>query len=186
LPSEVTQEIAALARRRVDASWQDGVGSAVQGLLSLLMTLIVITFLVLAGLTCIKGIGWMAAVYLAAAALAYFLRRGLKRSLASLFESNHLPYVARELEQIMRPAHAVRYIVLGHEHRAAVERLERAWYVNTGAWVPLYEEEGPVEGHEELTFLRLTWGAEGTPELLCWDDAAGEPARVILRRPPRC
>ena len=183
LPSEVTQEIAALARRRVDASWQDGVGSAVQGLLSLLMTLIVITFLVLAGLTCIKGIGWMAAVYLAAAALAYFLRRGLKRSLASLFESNHLPYVARELEQIMRPAHAVRYIVLGHEHRAAVERLERAWYVNTGAWVPLYEEEGPVEGHEELTFLRLTWGAEGTPELLCWDDAAGEPARVILRTP---
>jgi hypothetical protein len=117
--------------------------------------------------------------------LAYFLRRGLKRSLASLFESPHLQQVASELAQILQPGQAVRYVVLGHEHRAAVERLEGAWYANTGAWVPVYEEEGPVEGREDLTFLRLAWGSEGAPELLRWDDAAGEPARAILRMPPR-
>lgn len=157
-----------------------------QSLLSLLMMLIIATFAVLAVVTGIKGVGWMAAVYAGAAVLAYFLRRGLKRSLASLFESTHLQQVARELVQILQPGHAVRYVVLGHEHQAAVEQLEGAWYANTGAWVPVYEEEGPVEGREDLTFLRMTWGSEGAPELLCWDDGAGEPARAILRRPPRC
>ena len=179
-PPEVAEEITVLAQRRVDAVWRDWVGSAVQGLLSLLMALIVVTFLVLAGLTLVGRGGWMTAVYLMAAALAYFLRRGLKRGLASLFESDHLPYVARELEHILRRAHPVRYIVLGHSHQATLERLEGAWYVNTGAWVPVYEEKGPIEGREELTFFRLAWGYEGTPELLHWNDAAGEPARVVL------
>lgn len=181
LPPRVTYKIAALAQRQVDAPWREWVASAIQGLLSLLMTLITITFVALAGLTLTGDLGWMTIVYLGAAVLAYFLRRGLKRSFAYLFESNYLLYAARELEQILKPAHAVRYIVLGHNHRATVERLGQAWYVNTGAWVPVYEEEGPIEGREELTFFRLAWGYEGTPELLHWDDAAGAPARVMLR-----
>jgi UDP-2,3-diacylglucosamine pyrophosphatase LpxH len=183
LPPDVVEKIAQLAQRQVDASWQGWMGSAVQHLLTLLMTLTVATFLVLAGLTFTRGVWWMAAVYLLAAALAYFLRRGLKRSFASLLESesDHLLRVARELERILERAHAVDYVVMGHRHRAALERLERAWYVNTGAWVPIYEDEGPDEGREALTFFRLAWGYEGTPELLRWDDAAG-PARVVLWR----
>ncbi len=181
LPSRVTHKIAALAQRRVDASWREWVASAIQNLLSLLLALIAVTFIVLAGLTLTGGPGWMMAMYLGAAVLAYFLRLGLKRSFTYLFESDYLLSMARELEQVLKPAHAVRYIVLGHNHRAAVERLEQTWYVNTGAWVPVYEEEGPVEGQEELAFFRLAWGYEGTPELLHWDDAAGAPARVLLR-----
>jgi len=180
LPPDVVKRIAELAQRLVDASWQEWIGSAVRGLLSLLMTLIIVTFVVLAGLTLTGGLSWMMAVYLLAAALAYFLRRGLKRGLAYLFESDYLLHAARGLEQVLKPAHAVRYIVLGHSHQASLERLELAWYVNTGAWVPLYEEEGPIEGREELTFFRLAWGYEGTPELLRWDDAAAAPARVVL------
>jgi len=122
----------------------------------------------------------MTVVYLGAATLAYFLRRVLKRGFAYFFEVNYLLRVAHELEQILKPAHMVRCIVMGHDHRAAIERLEQTWYVNTGAWVPVYEEEGPIEGREELTFFRLAWGYEGTPELLRWDDAAGAPARVML------
>jgi len=181
LPSRVTYKIAALAQRRVDTSWQEWVASAVQSLLFLLMILIVVTFLGLAVLTLTGDLGWMTVVYLGAAVLVYFLLRGLKRNLARLFESNYLLRVARELEQILKPAHAVHYVVLGHDHRVALERLEQAWYVNTGAWVPIYEEEGPIEGREELTFFRLAWGYEGTPELLRWDDAAGAPARVMLQ-----
>jgi len=145
------------------------------------MTLITVTFVVLAGLTLTGGLGGMTVVYLGAAVLAYFLHRGLQRGFAYLFESNYLLRMARELEQILKPAHTVRYIVLGHNHRATVERLDQAWYINTGAWVPVYEEDGPIEGREELTFFRLAWGYEGTPELLHWDDAAGAPARVMLR-----
>ena len=181
LPRRVVYKITTLAQQRVDASWQGWVSSAIQGLLSLLMALIAVTFLALAGLGITRNPWWMTAVYLVAAVLAYFMRRGLKRSFASLFESNYLLQVARKLEQILEPAHAVRYIVMGHNHQAALERLERAWYVNTGAWVPVYEEEGPIEGREDLTFFRLAWGYEGTPELLHWDDAAGAPARVVLR-----
>ncbi len=181
LPPEVAEKIAALAQRWVDASWQEWISSAVQGLLSLLMTLIIVTFVVLAGLTLAGGLSWMLVVYLGAAVLAYFLRRGLKRGLVYLFEGDYLLRAARGLERILKPAHMVRYIVIGHSHRAALERLEQAWYVNTGAWVPVYEEEGPIEGREELTFFRLARGYEGTPELLHWDDAAGAPARAVLR-----
>nr|HID12948.1 hypothetical protein [Anaerolineae bacterium] len=180
LPPRVAYKIAALAQRQVDASWQEWVGSAVQGLLSVLMTLIIVTFIVLAGLTLTGGPWWMTTVYLIAAVLAYFLRRGLRRSFAYLFKRDYLLRVARELEQVLKPAHTVRYIVMGHDHQATVERLEQAWYVNTGAWVPVYEEEGPIEGREELTFFRLAWGYGGAPELLRWDDAAGAPARVVL------
>ncbi len=150
-------------------------------MLSLPTILITIVFVVLAYLALIGGSLWMTIVYLGAAVLAYFLRRGLKRSFADLSKSDYLLGAARELEQILKPAHAVRYVVLGHDHQAAAERLEQAWYVNTGAWVPVYEEEGPIEGREELSFFRLAWGYEGPPELLHWDDAAGAPARGVLR-----
>jgi len=182
LPKDVAARIAALAQGRVDASWQEWIGSAIQGLLSLLVTMIAVTFVVLAGLTLADGLSWMTVLYLAAAIMAYFLRRGLKRSFAVLFTDDYLLRVARGLEQILGPAHGVPYIVMGHNHRASLERLGHAWYVNTGAWVPVYEEEGPIRGREELTFFRLAWGYEGTPELLRWDDGAGAPAHATVWR----
>jgi UDP-2,3-diacylglucosamine pyrophosphatase LpxH len=181
LPPEMVAQIDALAQRRVDASWQGWLGSAIEGVLSLLMFLIMATFFALTGLALVGGPWWMAFVYLMAAVLAYFMRRQLKRGLDYFLEQNYLLEMAGELEQILTPAHAVRYIVLGHDHRAALERLEQAWYVNTGAWVPVYEREEPIEGREELTFFRLAWEHSGAPELLRWDDAAGAPTRVVLQ-----
>jgi len=180
LPAEVVAEIAALAQHRVGAVWQEWIASAVQGLLSLLMALITITFVVLAVLTLSGGLSWMTALYLGSAALAYFLGRGLKRSFASLIESDYLLGAARGLERLLSPAHAVQYVVMGHSHHAALERMERSWYVNTGAWVPVFEEQGGTEGHEKLTFFRLAQGHEGMPELLKWDDAAGAPTHLVL------
>jgi len=182
LPPDVTREIEALAKRRVDAVWLEWVGATIRGLLSASMILIITTFLVLAGLTLVEDLSWTTAVYLGAAVLGYFLRRGLKRSFDYILESDYLLGVARELNLILKPDHAVRYLVFGHSHRVAIEKLgKQTWYVNTGAWVPVYAQEGPIEGRETLTFFRLAWGRKGPPELLHWDDAAGAPARVVLR-----
>ena len=182
LPPDVTENIAALAQQRVGTVWMEWVGAVVRGLLSALMLIIVATFCVLMVLAFTGGTQGMTIVYLGAAVLSYFLRRGLERSLTHIFESDYLSEVAHELEHILNPAHPIRYIVLGHCHEAALERLgKHTWYVNTGAWVPVYQQEGPIEGREELTFFRLAWGYEGLPELLRWDDNAGAPARVMLR-----
>jgi hypothetical protein len=183
LPSGVTKEIEALARWRVETSWQRWVGSVLQGLISVLTLLIIGTFFGLAGVTLALGNRprWMAGIHIGMAILAAFLGRGLQRGLSRLLEQRYLLEVARELEQILEPAGGVRYVVMGHDHRAAIERLDDAWYVNTGTWVPVYEKEGPIEGREALTFARLAWGEEGTPELLRWDDTGGAPTRMILK-----
>ncbi len=183
LPPDVTEEISTLAQQRVDAVWQEWVGTVMRGLLSTLTALIIVAFIVLTGLTLIKDLSWATAIYFGAAVLSYFLRRGLKRSFDYVLESDYLLDVARKLKSILKPGHAVHYIVFGHTHRVALERMgKQTWYVNTGAWVPAYRQDGPIEGRREmLTFFRLSRGHRGVPELLRWDDAVGAPARVVLR-----
>jgi hypothetical protein len=178
----VREKIKALAQRRVEGAWQSWIGSLLQGLISLLTLLIIGTFIVLAAATLFltRRPWWMTAAYAGMAIVATFMRRELRRSLSRLFEQDYLAEVAQELEQILKHARGVGTIVLGHSHRPAIERLEDAWYVNTGTWIPVYEKEGPVEGRETLTFLRLTWGREEAPELLHWDDAGGMPTRMVL------
>ncbi len=180
LPPNVVKEIAALAQRRVDALQREWTLSVVQNVLSVLTLLAILTFVSLAGVTLARDPNWTAIIYLGAAVLVYVLRRGLARAFASVAADDYLFQVAREVEQTLKPDHAVQYVVLGHDHHAALERLQDAWYVNTGAWVPVYERDGPIEGREELTFFRLAWGYRGTPELLRWDDAAGAPTRALL------
>jgi UDP-2,3-diacylglucosamine pyrophosphatase LpxH len=184
LPPPVTKEIEALARWRVETSWQTWVGSVLQGLISLLTLLIIGAFIARAGviLAFNSSPQWMAGVHIGIAILAAFLGRGLRRGLSRMVERRYLLEVARELEQILASAGGVRYIVMGHDHQAAIERIDEAWYVNTGAWVSLYEKEGPIEGREVLTFFRLASGHQGTPELLRWDDAGGTPSRMVLER----
>ncbi|MGD9029225.1 MAG: metallophosphoesterase [Anaerolineae bacterium] len=182
LPADVTEQIEALARWRVASAWQGWTGALLQGLISLLALLISAAFVALAGVTLFVNNGprWMAAVYAAAALFTAFLRHRLVQGLSRLLARNELLDAAAELEQILAPAYGVHVIAMGHNHRPAIEHLEDAWYVNTGAWVPLYEKEGPIEGREALTFLRLRWDDEGTPELLRWDDAGGAPTRMAL------
>jgi UDP-2,3-diacylglucosamine pyrophosphatase LpxH len=182
LPAAVTKEIKALARWRVETFWQTWAGSALQGLVRLLTVLIIGAFIALAGVSLVMDSArrWLAGVYLAMAILAAVLGRGLQHVLSRMLEQSYLLEVAQNLEEILKPAGGVRYIVMGHDHRPMIERLEKAWYVNTGAWVPLYEKEGPIEGRESLTFFRLTRDHQGTPELLRWDDAGGAPTRMVL------
>jgi UDP-2,3-diacylglucosamine pyrophosphatase LpxH len=182
LPAEIAAKIQTLARQRVASSWQTWLGSLLHGLISLLTLFIIAAFLGLAGVTLFLNGGprWMAGVYVGAAIFAALLRSGLSRSFSQMMDGHGLMDVAYELEQILAPTHAVHVIAMGHDHDPTIERLEETWYVNTGAWVPIYEKEGPVEGREALTFLRMRWDHEGPPELLRWDDGGGAPARMVV------
>jgi len=174
LPPDAAKRIDALAQRWAGGSRREWVGAVVQGLPSLLIVVLV----VLTGLSLAGRLWWTAVVCLASAALACLLRHLLNRSVHTF--DDFLLRVAHDLEEVLDSTHAVPYIVLGHDHQAALERLEQTWYVNTGAWVQIFEKRGPIEGQEKLTFFRLAWGHEGAPELLRWDDAAGAPARLRL------
>jgi hypothetical protein len=166
----------------VATAWQAWVGSLLQGLISLLTLLIIGAFIGLAGVVLLLNTSprWMAVVYIAAAILAALLRRQSGESFSRLLERNGMFSVASELQRILGSAQSVRIIAMGHNHQPTVERLDDGWYVNTGAWVPLYQREGPIEGREALTFLRLAQDDEGAPELLRWDDAGGAPTRMVL------
>ncbi len=172
LPSEVTRKIEALGEKWSGGSRQEWFGTLILGALDLLTI-----GLAVVGAANLVGRSWLAAgAWLAAAAIAYLLRRFASHRVPTF--DDFLLRVAQDLEQALKPTHPVPYIVLGHDHMAAMERLEDAWYVNTGAWVQIFEQKGPIEGREKLTFFRLAWGYTGVPELLRWDDAAGEPARL--------
>lgn len=174
LPPEVAARIAALARR-----WAGGSRQAWKALiLQALYYIFSGTVLGLLALSLLEGLWLLAIVLLAVMIAAHLAHRVWRRRVYSF--DDLLVRVARDLEQVLGPEHAVGYIVMGHDHLASIQRMERTWYVNTGAWVQLYERSGPVEGREALTFFRLRWGHRGAPELLRWDDAAGAPARLPL------
>ncbi|MGD2165121.1 MAG: hypothetical protein PVH50_06295, partial [Anaerolineae bacterium] len=183
LPKGIVEEIQALARRRVGSWWQRWLEAFLRGLVSLLTLAIAAAFLGLTGVTLFLGSGprWMSGVYAAATIFAVILRRGLTQIFARASERRDLLDAAFELERILEPAQSVRIIAMGHNHRPSVERLDDTWYVNTGAWVPLYERDGPVEGREALTFLRVGQAEKGAPELLRWDDAGGAPTPMVQR-----
>jgi len=182
LPPDVVKRIEALARQRVASAWQAWVGSLTQSLVSLLSILIIGAFSALAAVTLLLGSGpaWLSAAYAAAALVAGLLQYALREGFAHLFRRDDLLEAAAEVERTLGSDHIVPIITMGHNHRATLQRLENAWYVNTGAWVRLYQREGSVEGREVLTFLRVTDDRKGAPELLRWDDAAGAPTPLVL------
>ena len=184
LPTEVVERIAALARRRVESTWQAWMGSLTQSFVSMLSALIIAAFSVLAAVTLLLGTGpaWLAAAYASAALVAGLLRYALQEGFTYLLERNDLLEAATEVEHILRSDHSVPIITMGHNHQPALEPIQNAWYVNTGAWVRLYQRQGPVEGREVLTFLRVVESEKGAPELLRWDNDAGIPTRLILRK----
>jgi UDP-2,3-diacylglucosamine pyrophosphatase LpxH len=174
LPSDVTREIAELAQQQAKGSRREWIG----GMLMIGLTLVVIVCAVAAVVSVLLG-SWVGGAIWAGAAVVFFAARRIARSIIPSFDDLMLR-VAKELEHILKSPHAVRYIVVGHDHVADVERMEDTWYVNTGAWVQVFEKKGPIEGKEKLTFFCLAWGCEDVPQLLRWDDAVGEPASLRM------
>ena len=174
LPADATEKIAALAHRQAEDSRLEWIG----GTLLILLVVLVVALIVAAGVSFLSGLWMVGAVCLGVAVLLYIVRLVASRRLPSF--DDLMFRVAQDLKETLGAEHAARYIVLGHDHTAAIEPMGDAWYVNTGTWVQIFEQRGPIEAREKLTFFRLAWGYEGVPELLCWDDAAGEPACLRL------
>jgi UDP-2,3-diacylglucosamine pyrophosphatase LpxH len=175
LPGDVAEEIAALAQRQARDSRREWIG----GIALFLLALGVIAFGIAAAANFLGGLWLMGAVWTGGVAILYVARRIVSREVPSF--DDLMERVACELKGILKKYTCpVRYVVLGHDHIAAIKKMEDAWYVNTGTWVQIFEWRGPIEGREKLTFFRLACGYEGLPELLCWDDAAGEPGCLRL------
>jgi UDP-2,3-diacylglucosamine pyrophosphatase LpxH len=172
LPCEITHEIEALADKWSAGSRQEWFGMLFIGFLSLLAV-----GLAVAGVVKLAIPPWTDALpWLIAAVLAYLLRHFVDARVPKF--DDFFQRVAQDLEQTLKPTHSVPYIILGHDHIAAIRKMEEAWYVNTGTWTLIFEQQGPIEGQEKLTFFQHIQGHRGPPELLRWDDAAGEPARL--------
>jgi len=175
LPPEVTDQIKVMTRVRREATQQEMMRATVRTL----PKLVSLGLMVLSVIAALRGVWWAVAAGLIGAVGAQLLGRVMERRTSHRF-MDYLVRTARDIEELLTGPHAVSYIVMGHTHMADVVPLEQAWYVNVGTWLPFYEQKGPIEGREELTYFRHIEGDEGTPELLRWDDAGGEPARARL------
>lgn len=134
------------------------------------------------------------------ALVSLFLSSYLFQSLDKLLEMEFLYEAAVQIAQLINSPqteslHSVPYLIFGHDHNASMRLIPtqgdqnappfRQWYVNTGAWVPVFsEEERLLRDDEQLTFLRLVpdrvKNGRDVPELLQWVPGAPKPMPVRL------
>ena len=129
---------------------------------------------------------------------------GMFQSLDRLLEGDYLFVGAGRIARLLNGGThsgygSVRYFIFGHDHAASARPLpptdkdrppHRQWYVNTGAWVPVFSEsERLLRSDEHLTFLRLVPSRvqhrdesknRDLPELLQWSPQANAPLEVRL------
>lgn len=139
---------------------------------------------------------WMTAVF-AMALTTYFISSYLFQSVDHLLGR---PYLSEAAEQIASYLNQdtdpdfdpVPFYIYGHNHSSDIRPLpstlngRRQWYVNTGAWVPTFNEQARLlRGDFQLTFVRIIPSrmkdvVDGVPELLQWSPHADAPRPVRL------
>ncbi|MCB8977835.1 MAG: metallophosphoesterase [Ardenticatenaceae bacterium] len=171
---------------------------------SVLLVLVAVALLFLAVRVIALGTYWPAIIAVLLALIFGYTASGMMQSLDHLLEGEYLfqgaGSIARLLNGNTHPGYgSVRYFIFGHDHAANVQLLPptdkdrpnyRQWYVNTGAWVPVFSEsERLLRQDEQLTFLRLVPGRvqssdeaqnRDMPELLQWSAQANAPLDVRL------
>ncbi len=171
---------------------------------SVLLALLTIVLLFVAVRVIALGVYWPAVIAILLALVFGYAATGMLQSLDHLLEGHYLftgaGRIARLLNGGTHPGYdSVRYFVFGHDHAASARPLPptdkdrpnfRQWYVNTGAWVPVFSEsERLLREDEQLTFLRLVPGRvqhrdeaqnRDMPELLQWSTQANAPMEVRL------
>ncbi len=144
---------------------------------------------------------WMAAAF-AAVVIMLFWSSYLFQSLDKLLGEPFLYKAAVKICDYLNQGKldtmsTVPYFIFGHDHAAGVRAMRtknqpgfRQWYVNTGAWVPIFNDnERLLRDDEQLTFLRIVpsrltsdgrFVNQDTPELLQWSEEANAPRPVRL------
>ncbi|MCA9918984.1 MAG: hypothetical protein KC445_13575 [Anaerolineales bacterium] len=170
----------------------------------LLLVLVVVALMFVAVRSVALGVYWPAILAVLLAFIFGYTATGMVQSLDHLLEGNYLftgaGSIARLLNGGAHPGYgSVRYFIFGHDHAATIRLLpptdkdrphHRQWYVNTGAWVPVFSEsERLLRRDEQLTFLRLVPSRvqqkdesknRDMPELLQWSEQANMPMPVRL------
>jgi UDP-2,3-diacylglucosamine pyrophosphatase LpxH len=171
---------------------------------SLALVLITIALLFIAIRVISLEIYWLAIVAVIMALIFGYTASGMVQSLDSLLEGRYLFDGATRVAELLNGRtysgySSVPYFIFGHDHAANARPLSikqqnnlpyRQWYVNTGAWVPVFSEsERLLRSDEQLTFLRLVpsrlQNSDKTqnrdmPELLQWSPQANAPLEVRL------
>lgn len=189
------------SREAISGSTWQSVGRMVG---SLVLVLLTITLLFVAVRVIALGVYWPAIIAGLLAVVFGYTATGMIRSLDKLLEGNFLFLASGRLARLLNggthPGYgSVRYFIFGHDHAASARPLpptdkdrppHRQWYVNTGAWVPVFSEsERLLRADEQLTFLRLVPTRvqhsdeaknRDMPELLQWSPQANAPLEVRL------
>ncbi|MEM9775085.1 MAG: hypothetical protein AAF902_10925 [Chloroflexota bacterium] len=128
----------------------------------------------------------------------YVMRLRLTRYLNDTASWVTLPEVADAINYVLNrkaqgESNAVQFLIFGHDHNPKYEELSqhqngrsyRQWYVNTGSWLPSYDESKRViRSAVQLPFLRIVPDRVGfdssLPELLEWHDAERRPYPIRL------
>jgi UDP-2,3-diacylglucosamine pyrophosphatase LpxH len=171
---------------------------------SLTLVLITIALLFVAIRVISLGIYWLAIIAVLLALIFGYTASGMVQSLDSLLEGRFLFTGAVRVAKLLNGRtysgySSVRYFIFGHDHAANAHPLPikdenkpayRQWYVNIGAWVPVFSEsQRLLRSDEQLTFLRLVPGRvqhndeaqnQDMPELLQWSAQAHAPLEVRL------
>lgn len=133
------------------------------------------------------------------ALLTYFVSSYLFRSVDRLLGR---PYLLATATQICRVLNSdepetlapVPLLIFGHDHDPSVEQilhkrgskhpLYPQWYVNTGSWVPVFDDSDQlVRADEQLTFFRLVtkqFDPTKPPQLLQWIPGGERPLPIRL------
>lgn len=199
--SKALHNIHAKSRATMSSSTLQTIGRLVG---SLVLVLISIALIFVAIRTISLGVYWLALIAVLLAFVFGYTASGMVQSLDSLLEGRYLFTGAVEVAKLLNGRTqanygSVRYLIFGHDHAANIRLLPtegkdkpayRQWYVNTGAWVPVFSEsERLLRSDEQLTFLRLVPGRlqnsneaqnRDMPELLQWSAQAKASLEVRL------
>lgn len=137
-----------------------------------------------------------ALAWLGSCGLALLLAARLGGQLQALSNPVALPQIGRQISRILNKEYrgesaAVQLHIFGHDHQATLEEITprnspfpfRQWYVNTGSWLPLFDEVDRISrGEVQLAFLRIIPDRPdfhtAVPELLEWRPGSRHPERL--------
>ena len=189
------------SRETISSSTLQTIGRLV-GSLALALLAVVLLFVTVRVIA--LGIYWPAIIAVLLALIFGYSASGMVQSLDKLLEGHYLYTGAARIARLLNGRthsgySSVRYFIFGHDHAANVRPLPatdknrpayRQWYVNTGAWVPVFSESDRLlRSDEQLTFLRLVPSRvqhndeaqnRDMPELLQWSAQANAPLEVRL------
>lgn len=189
--------IQTVVRQELDASSSQTTGRMV---LSVVLMGFMVLFLLWGIRLLVAGdFVWMAASFVAAF-LTRLLSSYLFQSLDVLLGEPFLYKAAVDISRVLNSSQPdtlarVPYHIFGHDHAASIlpikpqmdaDNPRQQWYVNTGAWVPVFDEqERLLRDDEQLTFLRVVPSRLDNPdwtppELLQWSTEANAPLPVRL------